>query len=372
MHIPLVDLKAQYLAHKQEFDQTLSQSIANSQFIGGPDHKQFSHEFAEFCGGGYVSLCGNGTDALYLTIKSLLGPGDNQGEIITVSHTFIATAEAITMAGYKPVFVDIDPKTCLMDVSQIENKINSLTRCILPVHLYGQMVPMNRVMDIARKFNLVVIEDAAQAHGASYLNKKPGQWGHAAAFSFYPGKNLGAWGDGGAIFTQDKKLSEHITMLANHGRKSKYTHEYEGINSRLDGLQASVLRVKLRYLNKWNRKRRKVAEKYYSLLKNQDRIKFHKGGDNGEHVYHLFVIEVNNNQDRLVEKMRVKGVGVGIHYPVPLHIQPAYAYLEIPSNALPVTRQKAEHIVSLPIYPEISNEQVQYVVDTLIECIQTD
>lgn len=367
-NIPLVDLKAQYLSYKEEFDTTLRQCVENCQFIGGDDHNQFSQEFAEFCGGGYTALCGNGTDALYLALRCLLGKGDNTSEVITVSHTFIATAEAITMAGYKPVFVDIDPDTSLMDVSQIENRITSSTRAIMPVHLYGQMVPMDQLMEIAEKYNLIVIEDAAQAHGASCLGKGPGMWGNAAAFSFYPGKNLGAWGDGGAVFTRDKALAEKMNMIANHGRKSKYFHDIEGINSRLDGLQASILRVKLQYLREWNHLRRQAAAMYHKLLEPVKTVKLPHTLEGNEPVYHLFVIEVDN-RDEILEKLHSKGIGAGIHYPVPLHMQPAYAYLQISPDALPITKAKAQRIISLPIYPEISDEQITYVVKSLVECM---
>lgn len=369
MNVPLVDLKAQYFSYKEEFDTAIKRCIENCQFIGGHDHDQFSLEFAEFCGGGYTALCGNGTDALYLALKCLLGKGNNHFEVITVSHTFIATAEAITMAGYKPVFVDIDPHTSLMDVSQIESKITPLTKAIVPVHLYGQLAPMDKLMNIAEKYNLMVIEDAAQAHGASYFGKGPGMWGNAAAFSFYPGKNLGAWGDGGAVFTRDKVLAEKITTVANHGRESKYFHATEGLNSRLDGLQASILRVKLRHLHEWNHLRRQAAEKYQKLLEKVKNIKITQTLEGNEPVYHLFVIEVDN-RDKILQKLHSKGVEAGIHYPVPLHMQPAYAHLQILPESLPVTRKKAQHIISLPIYPEISNNQITYVIKNLVECVE--
>lgn len=369
MKIPLVNLKAQYLSYKQEFDETVERVIAGCNFIQGAEHDAFKKEFAEFCGGGYVSLCGNGTDALYLAIRGILGLGDSKSEIITVSHTFIATAEAITMAGYRPVFADIDPKTCLMDVSKLEPLITPRTKAIIPVHLYGQMVQMDCLKDLAEKFNLIVIEDAAQAHGALYQGKGPGLWGDAAIFSFYPGKNLGAWGDGGAVLTQNKELSERISMIGNHGRKTKYIHQTEGINSRLDGLQAAILRVKLKYLHEWNKKRKTAAQLYRSLLEKQDRITLHTVAENSEHVYHLFVVDIKN-RDSVMETMQSRGIGVGIHYPVPLHMQPAYEYLNICPEDLPVTKQKAGRILSLPIYPEISQEEVTYVAETLIESVR--
>ena len=372
--IPLVDLRAQYLAHKAEFDEAIGRCLADSSFIGGPDHKAFAQEFAEFCGGGHVALCGNGTDALYLALLELLGRGNGQGEVITVSHTFIATAEAITLAGYRTVFVDVEPDTCLMDTSLIEEAITPRTKAILPVHLYGQMVPMDRVMEIAGRHGLPVIEDAAQAHGATWKGKGPGQWGDfdtlrtqskdAACFSFYPGKNLGAWGDGGAVFSRDQELIERIQMRANHGRTAKYEHEFIGVNSRLDGLQAAILRVKLRHLAEWNEKRRKVAAVYDELLGGLEGVQLPTIADAAEHVFHLYVVQVDD-RDRVLGLLREQGIGAGIHYPIPLHEQPAYAHLGIAPEALPVTHALARRVLSLPIYPEMTKAQVGNVVAAL-------
>ncbi len=344
--------------------------MASSSFVGGPDHEAFAQEFAEFCGDGHVVLCGNGTDALYLTLTELLGPGDGHGEVITVSYTFIASAEAISLAGYRPVFVDVSPGTCLMDVFVIEEAITSRTKAILPVHLYGQMVPMDRVMEVAQRYDLPVIEDAAQAHGATWKGKGPGQWGDAACFSFYPGKNLGAWGDGGAVFTRNNKLLEHIQMRANHGRKAKHEHEFIGVNSRLDGLQAAILRVKLRYLTEWNRKRREVAAWYDELLRGLEGVELPAVADGAEHVFHLYVIQLNN-RDRVLSQLREHGVGAGIHYPMPVHEQPAYAHLGIAPEALPVTHALARRVLSLPVYPEMTLEQVETVVALLREHVPT-
>lgn len=364
--IPLVDLHAQYIAYKEEFDQALAHCIETCSFIGGPDHQAFAEEFAEFCGGGYVALCGNGTDALVLACIELLGQGDGSGEIITVSHTFIATAEAITQTGYRPVFVDIEPETCLMDVSLVEAAITLETKAILPVHLYGQMVPMDRLMEIANRHHLPVIEDAAQAHGATWMEKGPGQWGDVACFSFYPGKNLGAWGDGGAVFTRHKDLAEHLRMRADHGRKLKYEHEFEGVNSRLDGLQAAILRVKLRYLAEWNTARRQAASWYDELLRAVGTIQQPITRAEAEHVFHLYVVQTDQ-RDRKLEALRQAGIGAGIHYPIPLHEQPAYQYLKMAPESLPVTHEVAQRVLSLPIFPEITHEQVHTVVDTLLK-----
>ncbi len=369
--VRLVDLQAQYQSHKEEFDTALAQCLAKTSFIGGPDHKAFAEEFAQFCGCGYVALCGNGTDAIELALFELLGKGDGSGEVITVSHTFIATSEAITRAGYKPVFIDIDLQTGLMDLDLLEQSITSKTRAILPVHLYGQMVPMDRVMAIANTYGLKVIEDAAQAHGATWQSKGPGMWGDAASFSFYPGKNLGAWGDGGAVFSRDSNLIDRISMRANHGRRGKYEHEFEGNNSRLDGLQAAILRVKLRHLADWNKRRRDLAEMYRSALKGIQGIRLLSCHPNAEHVYHLFVIEVTN-RDKVLEYLQGKGIDVGVHYPLPLHEQPAYTYLGYSPSQLPRTHSLAQSIISLPLYPEMSEEQVKYVVAVLRESMEVN
>lgn len=367
--IPLVDLDAHHRAHRDELDTALGRFLASNVFIGGAEYEAFADEFAKFCGGGHVALCGSGTDALYLTLMELLGPGDGHGEVITVSNTFIATAEAITLAHYCPVFVDVESDSLLMDVSLIEQAITPRTRAILPVHLYGQMVAMDLVMRIANRHNLVVIEDSAQAHGASWQGKGPGVFGNAACFSFYPAKNLGAWGDGGAVFSRDQELIERIRMRADHGRKTKYEHEFLGVNSRLDGIQAAILRVKLRHLADWNTKRRQVAAWYNELLGGLDGIHLPTVLGAAEHVFHLYVVQVDE-RDRILRQLREKGVGAGAHYPIPVHEQPAYAHLGIAPEALPVTHAIARRVLSLPIYPEIREEQVRTVVTLLGSCLQ--
>lgn len=298
----------------------------------------------------------------------LLGTGDGTGEVITVSHTFIATAEAISLAGYRPVFVDIDSETYVMDISLVEQAITPNTKAILPVHLYGQMVQMDKLMAIAHRYHLVVIEDAAQAHGATWQGKGPGHWGDAACFSFYPGKNLGAWGDGGAVFTRDPKLASRIQMRANHGRTEKYEHAFEGINSRLDGLQAAILRVKLRYLTQWNQARRQIALWYEELLSSLPEVQIPVIAKEAEPVFHLYVIQIDR-RDLVLEELQKQGIGAGIHYPIPLHEQPAYAHLGMTPETLPVTHRIARRILSLPIYPEMTENQAQTVVDRLTEIV---
>lgn len=375
-NIPLVDLQAQYQAHKQELDAAVAGCIGASSFIGGPDHAAFAGEFADWCGGGHVALVGSGTDALVLALIELLGTGDGRsdgggdgtGEVITVSHTFIATGEAITQAGYKPVFVDIDPASYLMDLGAAEAAITPATRAILPVHFYGQMVAMDELAALAARHGLKVIEDAAQAHGAGWKNARPGALSDAACFSFYPGKNLGAWGDGGAVFTRDAGLAERIAMHANHGRKEKYLHEFEGMSSRLDGLQAAILRVKLRHLDDWTKARRRVAGWYDELLADAPTITRPAVADAAHHVYHLYVVQVDA-RDAVLQGLRQRGIGAGVHNPVPLHEQPAYAHLGLAPGDLPETARVARRIISLPIFPELNRAQAERVATALIEAV---
>jgi dTDP-4-amino-4,6-dideoxygalactose transaminase len=366
--IPLVDLSAQYAAHEAEFNAALKDCLTRSSFIGGPDHAAFAEEFANWCGGGHVALVGNGTDALNLALVETLGPGDGTNEVITVSHTFIATTEAITAAGYQPVLVDVDPDTYLMDLAALEAAVGPKTRAIVPVHIYGQMTAMDRVAEIAEAHDLKVIEDAAQSHGATWNGDLPGTLGDAACFSFYPGKNLGAWGDGGAVFTRDSDLADRITRRANHGRRDKYLHDFEGMNSRLDGLQAAILRVKLRHIDDWNERRRQVAGWYDELLAGHNAIKLPTTATGARHVYHLYVVQVDARED-VRQRMDAGGIGVGVHYPVPVHEQPASAYLGLAPDALPVTSNIAKRILSLPIYPEMTRDQVERVAQTLIEAV---
>jgi dTDP-4-amino-4,6-dideoxygalactose transaminase len=371
--IPLVDLVAQYEAHRGEFDSALAAVIGRSSYIGGPDHKAFRADFAAWCAEssgktGDVAPLGNGTDALELAILELLGQGDGTREIVTVSHTFIATAEAIGRTGYKPVFVDIDPATYLIDLNAMERAITPATAALIPVHLYGQMVDMGRVMEIAGRHGLVVIEDAAQAHGARHDGLRPGALSHAATFSFYPGKNLGAWGDGGAVYSTDSDLIARIVKLANHGRVDKYVHDLEGRNSRLDGLQAAILGVKLRHMDDWNNRRRAHAARYRARLAGENRIVLPAEDPRGEPVYHLFVVRVAD-RDAVLKRMAEAGIGCGVHYPVPLHEQPAYAHLGHAPADIPQTSMAAKEILSLPLYPELTETHIDRVADTLLGCL---
>ncbi|MDP6173089.1 MAG: DegT/DnrJ/EryC1/StrS family aminotransferase [Rhodospirillales bacterium] len=368
--IPLVDLRAQYLAHREELDAALAACVENAQFIGGPDHEAFAGEFADWCGGGHVALLGNGTQALEFVLRELLGPGDGLGEVITVSHSFIATGEAIVNAGYRPVFVDVDPRTCLMDAAALETAIRPNTRAIIPVHLYGQMVEMDKIMAIAKHHGLKVIEDAAQAHGATWQGKGPGQWGDAACFSFYPGKNLGAWGDGGAVFTRDADLAARIARYADHGREDKYRHDMAGTNSRLDGLQAAVLRVKLRHLEAWNEARRQVASWYDQLLDGDEAVEPVVTHEDALHARHLYVVQIDD-RDRVLAALKEKGIHAGVHYPVPLHEQPVFSEMGYASEDISVTSHAARRVLSLPLYPELERADAERVVSTLKEVLSS-
>ena len=375
MNIPLVDLYAQYQTIKREIDAAIERVIATSAFIGGEDVRSFETEFARYCAERedgqaaamklHCASCGNGTDALCLALHAFgIGPGD---EVITVAHTFIATAEAISSTGARPVFVDIHPDTFVIDPTVIERAITPRTRAIIPVHLYGQTCDMDPILEVARRYGLKVIEDAAQAHGARWRGRRAGALGDAACFSFYPGKNLGAYGDAGAVVSHDAEVIRRVRMRANHGRLDKYVHETEGVSSRLDGLNAAVLRVKLRHLDTWNAARRAHAARYSEILKSTG-VALPVVDRHAEPVWHLFVIRVKD-RDRVRTKLQERGVGVGVHYPVPLHRQPAYRYLGIPEGTLPVTEHVAADILSLPMYPELTRDQIEAIGRVVTETL---
>jgi dTDP-4-amino-4,6-dideoxygalactose transaminase len=361
MQIPLVDLKAQYLSIKKEIDEAIQRVLNKCNFIMGDEVKEFEEELASFCSAQYAVGVSSGTDALLLALKALnIQPGD---EVITVPNTFIATTEAITMAGGKIKFVDIDEETFNIDTNKIESAITNKTRAILPVHLYGQPANMDPIINLAKKYNLKVIEDAAQAHGAEYKNKRVGALGDIGIFSFYPGKNLGAYGDAGAVVTNDPDISNKIAMLRNHGRTKKYEHEYEGYNCRLDTLQAAILRVKLKYINSWNEARRNHASSYRKLLQNTDIILPTEQKDN-KHIYHIFAVRTAD-RDNLLNKLKNEGIGAGIHYPIPLHLQPAYRYLGYKAGDFPITEKCAREIISLPMYPELDEVKIKKIAEAI-------
>lgn len=353
--IPFVDLKQQYESIKEEVNQAIQRVIENASFTLGEEVELFEEEFANFCGVKYAAGVSSGTDALHLALLACeVGEED---EVITVPNTFIATTEAISVCGAKPVFVDIDEKTYNIDVTQIEQKITEKTKAIVPVHLYGQPAEMEIILNIAKKYRLKVVEDACQAHGATYRGKKVGSLGDAACFSFYPSKNLGAFGDGGMVVTDDQEIAKKIRLLRNHGQQDKYTHAIEGFCKRLHGLQAAVLRVKLRYLPRWNASRQQNAQAYNKALEKTAAIT-PLVTDNVEHVYHLYVVRAKERNE-LRQRLAEKGISSGIHYPVPLHLQPAYARLGYGPGSFPVTERVTSEIVSLPMFPELGRQNIE-------------
>lgn len=365
MKIPFLDLKAQYPSIKDEIDKKISFLISNAAFILGEELKEFEKEFAEFCNARYSVGVSSGTDALIIALRSLnIGYGD---EVITVPNTFIATAEAISLVGAMPVFVDINDEDYNINVDLIEEKITGKTKAIVPVHLFGQPTGISSVLDIAKKYNLFVIEDACQAHGAEFESKKAGTFGNIGCFSFYPGKNLGAYGDSGAVVTNDEKIYRKMLAMRSHGELEKNKHEIIGSTNRLDNLQAGVLRVKLKYLKEWNSKRRKNASIYRKYL-NDLKVIIPKEFKGRRHVYHLFVIRVRN-RDEVRKKLSDRGIGTGIHYPTPIHLQNAYKFLGYKKGDFPVSEKVADEVLSLPMFPELSEEQIKYVCNSLKEII---
>lgn len=361
--IPFVDLKAQHDSIRKELFDTITQIIDTSSFIMGPAIKDLERDFAEFCGCKHAIGCSSGTSALNLALWALdIGPGD---EVITIPHTFIATTEAISVRGAKPVFVDIDPATYTMDSSKLEAAITPATKAIIAVHLYGHPTDMDPLLEIARKHNLKVVEDCAQAHGAEYKGRRVGSLGDIGCFSFFPGKNMGAMGDAGAITTNDDDLATLVNKLRNHGRLGKYEHEMVGYNERLDTLQAAILNVKLPHLNDWNSLRRKHADEYREALADAD-IELPTVASGCTHVYHLFVIR-HPNRDGLQKFLKEKGIATGVHYPLPLHMQPAYQDLGYKVGDFPETEKAANEILSLPMFPEMTAEQIKEIADAIKE-----
>jgi len=349
---------------KSAIDGAIQNVLDQTDFIGGNAVNDFEKAFGIFCGAKHVIGVANGTDAIHLALRACgIGNGD---EVITAVNTFIATSEAITAAGAKPVFVDNDPATYTIDVSKIEEKITVKTKAIIPVHLYGQPADMEPIVRIAKKHNLTIIEDAAQAHGAVYNGKKIGSFGKAACFSFYPGKNLGAYGDAGAIVSNDDRFAEDVRMLANHGRLEKYEHKMEGYNSRLDTLQAAILNVKLSHLTDWITLRQKHASRLTDVLRGNTLIATPEIRHGSTHVFHLYVVRIDQREE-VQKKLKARGIATGIHYPIPLHMQPAYAYLHHRRGDFPVAERFAPQILSLPLYPELSEAQLEYIASALIE-----
>jgi dTDP-4-amino-4,6-dideoxygalactose transaminase len=366
--IPLVDLTAQYATIQPVVDAAIQRVIATTSFILGPDVAAFEEEFAEFCGASRCVGVSSGTAALELVLRAFgVGPGD---EVITVAHTFIATAEAISAVGATPVFVDILPDTYNMDPAALAAAVTPATRAVIPVHIYGQPADMTAIMAVAREHGLMVIEDAAQAHGASWEGETTGSLADAACFSFYPGKNLGAYGDAGAVVTNHAALAEQIALLRNHGRRDKYFHEQIGFGHRIDTLQAAVLRAKLPYLAEWTERRRDLAARYDTLLADLGVTRPAVDG-RADSAWHLYVIRTPE-RDALLEHLQSRGIGAGVHYPLPLHEQPAYAHLGYVGLDLPVTATIAATCLSLPLYPEMTHAQQDRVVAAVAEFFDSE
>jgi dTDP-4-amino-4,6-dideoxygalactose transaminase len=361
MNVPLLDLKRQYDSIKAEIDQAVFSVLSHTRFIMGPDVKAFEEKAAEYCGSKFAVGVASGTDALLLSLRACgVGPRD---EVITSTFTYFATAGAISRLGATPVYVDIDPDTYNIDPGRIGDRITPRTKAIIPVHLYGQCADMDPIMEIAKKHNLKVVEDAAQAIGAKYKDKKAGTMGHFGCFSFFPSKNLGAAGDGGMITTDDPETAELLRILRVHGAKPKYYHSLVGYNSRLDTLQAAILSVKLKYLDEWTRRRREHAEVYNKAFEGSDIIT-PREEDFNYHIYNQYTIAVEN-RDELREILKEKQIGHEIYYPVALHLQECYRSLGYKEGDLPVAEKKAQEVISLPIYPELMPEEQDYVIQTV-------
>jgi dTDP-4-amino-4,6-dideoxygalactose transaminase len=364
--IPHMDLQAQLSILMPELLQKTEEIFSSRSYIHGSYVTKFEQQFAELQGAAFCSGCSNGTSALFLALTACgIGHGD---EVITTPHTFIATAEAISHTGATPVFVDIIPTTYTIDPVLVERAITPRTRAIVPVHLYGCPADMDQLTSIAKKNNLLIIEDCAQAHLASYRGQPVGTFGAAGSFSFYPGKNLGAYGDAGAVISNDGALVTLVRKLLNHGRSEKYLHEIIGYNHRMDELQAGLLQIKLRYLEQWTARRQKLAACYSRMLQGGPHIRIPVVPDDVRHVFHLYVVEVPE-RTRVAAALKNQGVQTGIHYPVPLHLQPAYRCLGYQPGDFPVTEQAADRVLSLPLFPELQEEDVQTVCRYLVEIV---
>jgi dTDP-4-amino-4,6-dideoxygalactose transaminase len=362
MNVPFLDLKAQYESIREEVATAIQEVLDKTAFAGGPFVARFEQEFAEYCQTQHAIGVGNGTDALWLALWGLgVGPGD---EVITVPSTFIATTEAISLCGAKPVFVDIDEQTYNMDPALIEAAITPKTKAIVPVHLFGQTADMDPILEIARKHGLFVVEDACQAHGAEYKGKRAGSMGDAGCFSFYPGKNLGAYGEAGGVVTNNTDLAEKMKVFRDHGQAKKYYHQLIGWNARMDGIQGAILSVKLKHLPAWTEARRMNAAIYGELLASLNTVQIPKEARDNKHVYHVYAIRARA-RDELMSALGKQGIACGIHYPVPVHLQDAYKDLGLGRGSYPVAERCADEFVSLPMFPELRKDQIEYVVSEL-------
>ena len=369
--VPFVDLAAQYRPIEAEIKQAIDNVLQRGDYILGKDVDLFEQEYARYCEAEHCVGLDNGMSALEFALKALgVGPGD---EVIAPANTFIATVLCISASGATPILVDVDPDTSTIDVKAIENALTPRTRAIMPVHLYGQPADMDPIMEIARQRDLFVVEDACQAHGARYKGKRVGALGHASAFSFYPGKNLGAYGDAGALVTNDKRLADKVRMLRNYGQREKYNHVEVGYNRRLDTMQAAILRVKLPHLDDWNAARRACAA-HYNLLLRESAVGLPKAADYAEHVWHLYVVRAQDQaqRDALRDHLSACGVSVGLHYPTPIHLQPAYQDLGYHRGDFPISEHLALTGLSLPMFAELSDTMQTYVAEQVLAAQLTD
>jgi dTDP-4-amino-4,6-dideoxygalactose transaminase len=362
VRVPLVNLSRQHEEVQDKIQEAFAEILRTSSFIGGPWLDRFEEDFARYCGTRFALGVSSGTAALELALRaSGIGPGD---EVLVPSFTYIATAASVSAVGATPVFVDIDPASYTLSGESAEQHITPRTRGMIPVHLYGQAADMGPIAELARRHNLILIEDAAQAQGAQYLGKPMGSWGLATGFSFYPAKNLGAWGDAGAIITQDEGIAERVRLLRNHGSsRDKYCHEILGFNHRLDTLQAAVLSIKLKYLDRWNESRREAAARYLEALAGLDLI-LPSERPGSKHVYHVFVIRTPR-RDALRDFLKLKGIDAGLYYPVPLHLQPAYRHMGHRAGDFPIAEQAAREVISLPISPRMTPAEVECVAEAV-------
>lgn len=362
MNVPFIDFSEQYQKIKDEIDVGLKQVFEKGNFILGEEEKRFEENFAKFCEVDYAVGVGSGTDALYLALSAIgVGPGD---EVILPTHTFIATALCISYTGATPVLVDIEDDTYNMDPACLKKVITERTKAILPVHIYGQTPDMSAINKIAKEHNIMVVEDACQAHGATFQNHRTGSLGDIGCFSFYPTKSLGAFGDGGIVVTKNREVYDKINMLRDYGRKDRYQHQMKGYNSRLDTVQAVILDAKLKYLNEWNQMRNAHAAKYFDQLKDVSSIITPKVMPDRTHVFQTFAV-ISDHRDQLLESLKSKGIGALIHYPIPIHLQEAYADLGHQKGDFPVAERVADSVMSIPMFPHMTQEQISYVCEAL-------
>jgi dTDP-4-amino-4,6-dideoxygalactose transaminase len=362
MQVPFLNLKAQHDPIRAELLASIEEVVDSNAFAGGPFVAKFEEDFAAFCQTHHAVGLGSGTEALWLPLLAFgIGPGD---EVITVPSTFMATAEAISYCGARPVFVDIDEQTYTLDPKQLERAITPRTKAIIPVHLFGQVADMDPIMEIARRHNLYVIEDACQAHGAEYKGRKAGSIGHAGCFSFYPGKNLGAFGEAGALVTNDPSLAEKIRILRDHGQESKYHHSCIGWNARMDGIQGAVLQIKLKHLDQGNAARRAHARLYGELLAGLADLITPPVAEYGQPVYHIYAVRIKE-RDRILQALAQRGIACGIHYPKPVHLQKAYHGLGLGIGSFPVAEKCADEFLSLPMFPDLTPIQIETVAREL-------